>query len=177
MCFHAKDFIMHYFMHCICSQQSLEEMAAVRTGVKRIRSESGAVTTQSKKPRGEMYEKWKKKTHREIGGAGADESDLPRRRGSQRGKNGFEQERGVQRPKFSFNKGVKDELRSAAEIRKLQKTKEKSKLKNTEKGKRAFLEAKNKKAKKIATSSMKSLVEKNLKSQGRNRKSKLIVRY
>ncbi|KAJ1417432.1 P-loop containing nucleoside triphosphate hydrolase protein, partial [Ochromonadaceae sp. CCMP2298] len=50
-------------------KQTLAEMAEVRgKGVKRIRSENGFISKKSATPQGEMYEKWKKRTRREIGG-------------------------------------------------------------------------------------------------------------
>ena len=81
-------------------------------------------------------------------------------------------------PKFKVKnqQGVRDELRSAAEIRKLQKEKSNQKMKNTGKAKRTVLEARNRKAKNEAKNSLSSVVKRNLQAQGRNRKSKLIVR-
>jgi hypothetical protein len=81
-------------------------------------------------------------------------------------------------PKFKLKnqQGVRDELRSAAEIRKLQKEKSNQKMKNTGKAKRTVLEARNRKAKNEAKNSLSSVVKRNLQAQGRNRKSKLIVR-
>jgi len=65
---------------------------------------------------GEIYEKWKKKRHREIGseygGGGDDES------GNNRS------------PNFKYNSKVKSELRSSTEIRKLKSTRENNKVKN-----------------------------------------------
>eukprot|EP01036_Dinobryon_divergens_P022559 gene22559-30824_t len=152
-------------------KQSLEEMASN----KRLRSESGIVAGgQSKKTtKGEMYEKWKKKSHKEIGGEAAedDHSFGPSRSSPSSGKLHT-----VPRFKMKNQQGVRDELRSAAEIRKLQKEKSNQKMKNTGKAKRTVLEARNRKAKNESKNSLASVVKRNLQAQGRNRKSKLIVR-
>lgn len=89
------------------------------TSTKRLRSEAsaGAVKSTSSKPQGEIYEKWKKKRHREIGseyGVGG-EDDGGGNRGS---------------PNFKHNSKVKSELRNSSEIRKLKSTRENNKVKN-----------------------------------------------
>jgi len=107
-------------------KQTLAEMAEVRgKGVKRIRSENGFISKKSATPQGEMYEKWKKRTRREIGGAADDEP-----KNAQRGM-----------PNMKVNSKVKDELRSVADIRKFKDTKDNNKLKNTKKDKRKQIEA------------------------------------
>ena len=106
-------------------KQSLEEMAGSKRGPKRLRTESGVLIKGSSLPQGEMYEKWKKKSKREINndstmGGNNDDADDDR-----------------PRPNFKVNTNVKDELKSAPEIRKSRKQKDKLKLKNMEKDKRS----------------------------------------
>jgi hypothetical protein len=101
-------------------------------GLKRLRSESGAPVQMSKAPQGEMYEKWKKKTKREISMPGmGDEDDRPR-------------------PNFKFNSKVKDELRSSKDIKKMKDERANLKLKNMSKDKRRKIEGQQRKAKKAA---------------------------
>lgn len=106
-------------------KQSLEEMSSLR-GAKRLRTETGAIISKSARPKGEMYEKWQKKTRREVAspGMGDDDDDRPR-------------------PNVKVNSKVKDELKSAAEIRKAQKARADNKLKNMRKDKRKKIESKN----------------------------------
>jgi hypothetical protein len=146
-------------------------------GAKRVRTESGVIISGSNKPKvryviiifvpndycrnhqGEMYEKWKKKSHREIGGVlDSAEDDIDRPRPMIKG----------------VNKHAKDELRSVEGIKKLQKTRESNKLKNMKKGKRSAIEAKSKSFKKAAQANGNSRA--NFQTQGKNRKSKLIIR-
>jgi ATP-dependent RNA helicase DDX54/DBP10 len=103
-------------------KQSLSEIAAGggRDG-KRVRSESGVVASSKKKPVGDMYDRWKKKSHREVGGISTDGDNSPR-------------------PNFKSNRHVKDELRGPAELAKLQKKKSNIKMKNMTKEKRTSLE-------------------------------------
>ncbi len=105
-------------------KQSLEEMASNQQhGAKRMRTESGVVIKSSGKPAGELYEKWKKKSHRQVGGLGGeDDDDRPR-------------------PNVKVNRHVKDELRTAVDIRKGKKSSENNKLKNMKKDKRSKFEA------------------------------------
>jgi ATP-dependent RNA helicase DDX54/DBP10 len=131
-------------------KQSLEEMSANK-GNKRIRTESG-VTQTSSRPQGELYEKWKKKSKREINTGNTDDDDDFRNR-----------------PNFKVNRNVKDELRSATDIRKLHQVKSKNKLKNMEKDKRASVEKKMKKS--TATFQNKKLM-----NNDRRRKGKVIIR-
>jgi hypothetical protein len=79
------------------------------------------------RPVGEMYEKWKKKTKKEVGGENAVEMDRPT-------------------PNVRVNKHVSDELKSAEQIRKVKVAKAKNKEKNMEKDKRAKLQNDRKKA-------------------------------
>ena len=131
-------------------KQSLEEMSANK-GNKRIRTESG-VTQTSSRPQGELYEKWKKKSKREINTGNTDDDDDFRNR-----------------PNFKVNTNVKDELRSATDIRKLHNQKSKNKLKNMEKDKRASVEKKMKK-------SGSTFQNKKLMNNDRRRKGKVIIR-
>lgn len=129
-------------------KQSLEEMSGNK-GNKRIRSESG-VTHASTRPQGELYEKWKKKSKREITTGNTDDDDDLRNR-----------------PNFKFNKNVKDELRSAADVRKLHQVKSKNKLKNMEKDKRTAIEKRMKKT---------TYQNKKLINNDKRRKGKVIIR-
>jgi ATP-dependent RNA helicase DDX54/DBP10 len=103
--------------------QSLEEMAQSGKGSKRIRTESGVTLGRtSKQPAGEMYEKWKKKSRREIEIAGTSEvvdftSTQPR-------------------PNFKHNSKVPSELKSVQEIKSNRKKKQSQTLKNMSKDKR-----------------------------------------
>jgi len=106
-------------------KQSLEEMANSKRGPKRLRTESGVLIKGSSLPQGEMYEKWKKKSKREINNDSA------------MGGNNDDADDDRPRPSFKVNTNVKDELKSAHEIRKSRKQKDKVKLKNMEKDKRS----------------------------------------
>jgi ATP-dependent RNA helicase DDX54/DBP10 len=109
-------------------KQSLEEMAG-KKGAKRLRTESGVLIKGSSLPQGEMYEKWKKKSRSEISLPGTGEiDDRPR-------------------PKFRHNAKVKDELKTAEDIRKSTKQKDNNKSKNMEKGARRQMEGKQRKKK------------------------------
>eukprot|EP01034_Spumella_vulgaris_P022841 gene22841-29015_t len=139
-------------------KQSLEEMASnQQKGAKRMRTESGVIVKGSSKPQGELYEKWKKKSHREIGGFST-------------GENGDDDDR--PRPNVKVNRHVKDELRGGDDIRKSKKTSADNKVKNMKKDKRSKFEASAKKKKSEAAKG----------AQGRgtkagSRKTKAIVRY
>lgn len=130
-------------------KQSLEEMAQTK-GSKRIRTESGTVIKSSGKPQGEMYAKWKKRTHREISVSGDDERP---------------------RPNVSFNKNVKSELRNADEIRRSKKDKANVNLKNTRKDKRKNIESKTRR-KKVSASTGNGQIG----TKAGNRKVKIIMR-
>ena len=103
--------------------------------------------------KGEMYKKWKAKSHREvnIGPSESDFDDKPR-------------------PNVKVNRHVRDEIRTAPEIRKLQDQREKMKLKNTTKEKRAKILGKSKK-------SFKDLKAEQIQNMPRkNSRSKVFVR-
>ena len=104
-----------------------------------------------------MYEKWKKKSHREIGVVSFDDDDDDDR----------------PRPNFKVNRHVKDEIKSPQELKKLNKSKQNIKLKNMNKAKRTQIESKSRKAKKATNSN--NNIKKNA-MLGKNRKSKIIVR-
>ena len=129
-------------------KQTLEEMAQTK-GNKRVRTESGASVKGSKAPAGELYNKWKKRTRREISLLGADESE---------------------RPKVKINAHVKSELRSAAEIRKLKKEKANVALKNMSRDKRKRIESRMKKKKKAMNTSKANV------TKAGNRRVKIVVR-
>lgn len=117
-------------------KQSLEEMASSQQrGAKRMRTESGVIVKGSSRPQGEMYEKWKKKSHREIGGLSAvEDDDRPR-------------------PNVRVNRHVREELRSAQDIRKGKKSAENNKMKNMKKDKRTKFEASARKKKAVDSNS------------------------
>lgn len=96
-----------------------------RKGVKRLRSEAG-VSAPSKKPSGEMYEKWKKKSRREIGVLDESPDNYDNR----------------PKPNFKYNSHVKDEIKSADAIRKVHKVREKNRIKNMSKEKRQHVRQK-----------------------------------
>mmetsp|Transcript_12626 Transcript_12626/g.12702 ORF Transcript_12626/g.12702 Transcript_12626/m.12702 type:complete len:266 (+) Transcript_12626:3-800(+) len=102
-------------------KQSLEEMSLSK-GAKRVRTESGSSITKSLIPQGELYKKWRKKSHREVntGPTEGDIDDSPR-------------------PHVKINKNIPDELRSVQEIRKIHLNKDNMKLKNMSKEQRAKL--------------------------------------
>jgi hypothetical protein len=97
--------------------------SSTKSGLKRMRSESGVVMKSSNKEQGEMYERWKKKRKLEINTEDSGK-DVDYRK----------------RPNFRINTSVKDELRNPNQIRKIVKERENMKLKNTEKGKRRQIE-------------------------------------
>lgn len=118
-------------------------MAEGSKGAKRIRTESGVISgKRSKQPaviitcsynlfkvlkvimssQGEMYEKWKKKSKREIEIAGTPEI--------------VDFTRSQPRPNFKHNAKVPSELKSAQDIKASRKKKEGQKLKNMNKAKR-----------------------------------------
>lgn len=102
-----------------------------------------------------MYEKWKKKTRREIGGNDDDGAQRPG-------------------PNVKVNHKVRDELRSADDIRNLKSTKDNMKLKNMKKDQRGKVEAGMRKKKKA---NQEKYGNKKVLASGMSRKSKLIVRY
>ena len=106
-----------------------------------------------------MYEKWKKRTRREVGNLSED-SSYPTHNSS----------RG---PNIRVNTKVRDELRSASEIKKLKGKKDDLKMKNMRKDKRTKLEATQRKNRK---SNFEKYGNNKLNGAGASRKSKLIVR-
>lgn len=103
---------------------------------------------------GEMYEKWKKRTRREIGGSGDDADSRPM-------------------PNVKVNTKVKDELRSADQIRKMKASKENMKTKNMQKDKRGKMEASQRRKKKA---NQEKYGNSKVNHSGMSRRSKLIVR-
>jgi hypothetical protein len=81
----------------------------------------------SKLPTGEIYNKWVKKSHREVGG--------------------FEDDDSSSRPSFKYNSKVPDELRNAQQVKKLKAAKDNNKLKNMAKDKRKKIEKVNREKK------------------------------
>ena len=69
---------------------------------------------------GELYKKWKLKSHKEINSSDISESDASSR----------------PNPRFKYNTHVKDELRNAQQIKKLQQKRASDKLKNMSKERR-----------------------------------------
>lgn len=101
-----------------------------------------------------MYEKWKKRTRREIGGTDDSTDHRPM-------------------PNVKVNTKVKDELRSADQIRTSKATKENMKMKNMKKDKRGKMESSQRKKKKA---NQEKYGNKKVNFSGMTRKSKLIVR-
>ena len=136
-------------------KQSLEEMSAMGKGAKRMRTESGVSGKGSALPTGQMYEKWKKKSKREVNtmGTGDDYDDRPR-------------------PNVKVNRGVRDEVRSADDIRKLRKQGESRKLKNMDKDKRAQMQGKLKKKAASGKEGGRAMTK-----AGNSRKTKAVLRY
>jgi hypothetical protein len=97
-----------------------------------------------------MYNKWKKKTRREIDFTGADDNAQNR-----------------PNPNFKYNTKVPNELRSAQQIKVIRKERDKSKLKNMTKDKRNSLLKKNK---------AKKPNEVRVGTKAGNRKVKIVVR-
>jgi hypothetical protein len=125
------------------------------SSAKRIRTETGSIISTSAKPQGEMYEAWKKKTKREVSipGQGIEIDDRPR-------------------PNVKYNAHVKDELRSAGEIRKVKTKRDDNRLKNMNKDARKKLQGKK------AQANGKYVPDKiryNL--NGSNRKMKIKIKY
>ena len=102
-----------------------------------------------------MYEKWKKKTRREVGSEGGEESAY--RAG----------------PNIKVNSKVKDELRTGAQIRSIKSTKDNMKVKNMSKEKRSKMEAGQRKKKQADYA---KYGNKKVNYAGQSRRSKMIVR-
>lgn len=108
---------------------------------------------------GELYAKWKKKTRKEIGGASSLDAD---------------EDLGAM-PNRKVNTKVKDELRTATEIRKIQATEENLRLKNMPKEKRRKIEAKMRQTKKQQQQHQLQ-TKMQLSAGGPRRRSKIIMR-
>jgi hypothetical protein len=102
-----------------------------------------------------MYEKWKKKTRKEVDSAVMEDDDAYARR---------------PKPNVKVNTKVKEELRSAQDIKKLRKEEAKLKLKNMSREKRNSILKEQKKAKKARQNNVR------LGTQAGNRKMKVILR-
>ncbi len=122
-------------------KQSLQEIANLK-GNNKSRSEGGTGKGKSAKPVGDMYNKWVKKTHREINTFKV-MSDI----GTDYGDNGAN---GRPMPKWKHNMDVPSELKNEDQIRKEHKIKDNLKMKNLPKEKRKSMEAAAKKKKKTA---------------------------
>ena len=113
-------------------KQSLQEIADLK-GNKRMRSETGVGSRgKSKKPVGELYKQWAKKTHREINtenvtaGLGVDDYR--------------ENADGKPLPRFKNNIAIANELKNEQEVKKIQSTRENMRVKNLPKEKRKAME-------------------------------------
>lgn len=104
---------------------------------------------------GEMYEKWKKKTRKEVDSSALEDDDAYARR---------------PKPNVRVNSTVKEELRSAQDIKKGRKEQAKLKLKNMSRDKRNSILKEQKKAKKAKQNNVR------LGTQAGNRKMKVIMR-
>lgn len=111
-----------------------------------------------------MYEKWKKRTRREVGNLSEDSGPTHNYNNNNNNSRG---------PNIRVNTKVRDELRSASEIKKLKGKKDDLKMKNMRKDKRTKLEATQRKNRK---SNFEKYGNKKLNGAGASRKSKLIVR-
>eukprot|EP00595_Chromulina_sp_UTEXLB2642_P000652 CAMPEP_0196768594 /NCGR_PEP_ID=MMETSP1095-20130614/42974_1 /TAXON_ID=96789 ORGANISM="Chromulina nebulosa, Strain UTEXLB2642" /NCGR_SAMPLE_ID=MMETSP1095 /ASSEMBLY_ACC=CAM_ASM_000446 /LENGTH=207 /DNA_ID=CAMNT_0042138469 /DNA_START=2002 /DNA_END=2622 /DNA_ORIENTATION=+ len=109
-------------------KQTIEEMAqSGRKGTKRLRSESGILVSSNKK-KGEMYEKWKKKNHREIGVYNGVDND-----------DNYDNK---PKPRYKVNNDIKNELKTIEQIKKEKNIKDKNAIKNLSKDKRAIVRKK-----------------------------------
>jgi superfamily II DNA/RNA helicase len=131
-------------------KQSLSEIANLK-GANKGRSEMGAVGGKGKKPVGDMYNKWAKKTHREINTFKV-MADI--------GQDTFHDMDGKV-PNFKNNLDVPSELKNEQEIRKNKKVKENLRIKNLPKEKRRGIENAGRK-------------KKNEKAKGDDKKSKFV---
>lgn len=145
-------------------KQSLEEMTASK-GAKRVRSESGVTTGKSTAPAGELYKKWKAKTHRDIDNPTKDSVGDEDYRSNRNSK--YESSH----PNMKVNRHLKDEIRTADEIRKIQKKRDSNKLKNMSKDQRKQVLTKMKKTNKLQQQDRISSMNRG------NKRSKVIVRY
>jgi hypothetical protein len=109
-----------------------------------------------------MYEKWKKKTRREVGGDGGENEGAAARARYGAG------------PNVKNNHKAKDELRSADQIRVIKAGKDNMKLKNMKKDQRTKIEAGQRKKKKA---NLEKYGNAKTNFSGANRRSKLIVKY
>lgn len=107
-------------------------------GAKRVRSETGIMAS-SKHKQGEMYEKWKKKSHREVGGFASEDSE--------------DRYDNKPKPNVRVNTHVKEELRNKEQLQKLHKIRSKNALKNMPKEKRDSIRRKMKSTHNKSTSS------------------------
>ena len=126
-----------------------------KKGVKRMRTETGIISKKSVLPQGEMYEKWKKKTHKEIGGHDPDANFS------------------CAGPNVKVNSKVHDELRSATEMKQIKAGKDNMKLKNMKKDKRGQVEAGMRKKRKA---NQETYGNKKVAYAGMSKRSKMIVR-
>lgn len=102
-----------------------------------------------------MYEKWKKRTHKEVGGIDPDSTFT---RGG---------------PNVKVNSTVRDELRSAREMKTIKAGKDNMKLKNMKKDKRGQVEAGMRKKRKA---NQETYGNKKVAYAGMSKRSKMIVR-
>jgi len=134
-------------------KQSIEEIANLKGPKSKLsRLENGQVVKSA--PAGEMYNKWKKRTKREITAPGfGDVDDRP-----------F--------PNAKVNRGVKEEIKGADELRKMHREKDNNKNKNMRKDKRTKLEGQ---ARKKKAALQAAALKKGTKAG--NRKQIAILRY
>lgn len=128
---------------------------------KRIRTETGVIAKTSNRPQGELYDKWKKKSRKEIGTIAMDEDDR-----------GDDHRHSRPSPNVKVNRHVKDEVRSHQELKKLHKQKSEMAMKNMRKDKRTSIENANRKKKKAQQTAK----TQNYSTSARNRRSKVLIR-
>jgi len=108
---------------------------AWQRGNSKLRTESGAIVNKKVVPTGELYQKWKSKTHKEVAGEGIEEEAADTGEGGARGRPGG-RGRGSGKTAKVANAHAKEEVKGAAELRKERKKRKDLQLKNMPKKRR-----------------------------------------
>jgi len=111
---------------------------------KRMKLESGQIVKSDKAKLGELYEKWQKKTNKSIGRVGVfdDVTDVTD------AADAVGYARRTPKAQLKLNQNVKDDLKTATEIKKSRETKKKQQIKNMPKKERAKMFAEKRSAQK-----------------------------
>jgi hypothetical protein len=111
---------------------------------KRMKLESGQIVKSDKAKLGELYEKWQKKTNKSIGRVGVfdDVTDVTD------AADAVGYARRTPKVQLKLNQNVKDDLKTATEIKKSRETKKKQQIKNMPKKERAKMFAEKRSAQK-----------------------------